>query len=283
MKQSEMPPYSVLMSVYKKDDPTWLEVAMKSMLEQTLPPYEFILVEDGPLPQTLRKVIAQKRREYPHIVRCVQLRENQGLGLALRRGVEECRCEWIARMDADDYAKADRVEKQMAAALSQGADIVGSDIYEFENDISQITTLRTFPEEAEELNRFARRKTPFAHQSVLMKKSRVLAAGNYADAYLHEDYDLFLRMIADGCRGYTVKEPLVFARVNDNYYERRGGFFYLCTMLRFNCHSYRKGWIGAIDFLVRSCGNILVCSVPNRARVWIYKRCLRRRIVSAEA
>lgn len=283
MKQSELPPYSVLMSVYKKDNPAWLEIAMASMLEQTVPPCEFVLVEDGPLPQTLQNVIAQQSRAYPNIIRRVPLQENKGLGLALRRGVEECRCEWIARMDADDYAKADRVEKQMEAALKQGADIVGSDIYEFENDISHITTLRAFPESAESLARFARRKTPFAHQSVLMKKSRVLAAGNYADAYLHEDYDLFLRMIADGCRGYTVKEPLVFARVNDNYYERRGGAFYLYKMLRFNCDSYRKGWISGIDFLVRSCGNILVCSVPNRARVWIYKNYLRKRIAYAEA
>lgn len=281
MNQEEQIPYSVLMSVYQKDHPEWLDVAMESMLRQTYPPFEFVLVEDGPLTEDLYRVIENKQRNYPDIIHRIPLEQNRGLGLALRCGIEKCRSEWIARMDSDDYARPDRMEKQMKAAINRSVDIVGSDIYEFQGEISNRTALRAFPETSEELARFARRKTPFAHPSVLLKRSSVLAAGNYTDAYLHEDYDLFLRMLVNGCRGYTVKEPLVFMRVNDDFYMRRGGLKYLCKLLSFNYKVYKKHWIGTDDFLIRSCGNIVVCLLPNRLRVWFYKHYLRRQVVAA--
>lgn len=278
MNQEEQIPYSVLMSVYQKDHPEWLDVAMESMLRQTYPPFEFVLVEDGPLTEDLYRVIENKQRNYPGIIHRIPLEQNRGLGLALRCGMEKCHSEWIARMDSDDYARPDRMEKQMKVAMKQSVDIVGSDIYEFQGEISNRTALRAFPETSEELAQFARRKTPFAHPSVLLKRSSVLAAGNYTDAYLHEDYDLFLRMLVNGCRGYTVKEPLVFMRVNDDFYMRRGGLKYLCKLLSFNYKVYKKHWIGTDDFLVRSCGNIVVCLLPNRLRVWFYKHYLRRTV-----
>lgn len=49
--------YSVLMSVYKKEKPEYLKLSIKSMLNQTMAPSEFVLVEDGPLPDDLKCVI----------------------------------------------------------------------------------------------------------------------------------------------------------------------------------------------------------------------------------
>lgn len=278
MNQEVQMPYSVLMSVYQKDRPAPLEMALDSMLQQSIPPAELILVEDGPLTQALYDVVERKQAAYPDILHRVTLKQNQGLGPALRRGVEECRCEWIARMDSDDYSRPDRIEKQLAAARQHSADIVGSDAYEFQGELLNRTALRSFPENHEDLVRFARRKTPFVHPSVLMKKSRVLAAGNYTDAYLHEDYDLFLRMLADGSRGYTVKEPLVSVRVDEKFYARRGGIGYLRHLLCFNWKAYQNHWMGIGDLVVRSGGNILVCLLPNRLRTWVYKNCLRRHV-----
>lgn len=278
MIQNAKIPYSVLMSVYQKDHPEWLDIAMESMLQQTYAPSELVLVEDGPLTEELYRVIEYKEKVYPGIIHRIPLEKNLGLGLALRRGVEECRNEWIARMDSDDYSRPDRIEKQMSAALEQSVDIVGSDVYEFQGELSNITALRAFPETSEELARFAQRKTPFAHPSVLMKKSCVLAAGNYADAYLHEDYDLFLRILMNGCHGFTVKEPLVSVRASDVFYARRGGITYLYKMLCFNIKIYRKHWIGFNDFLIRSCGNVFVCLLPNKLRICFYKHCLRKKV-----
>lgn len=278
MSQQRQVQYSVLMSVYQKDNAEWLAMAMESMLQQSCLPSELVLVEDGPLTEELYTVIKNKQKVYPEILRTIILEKNQGLGLALRRGVEECRYEWIARMDSDDYSRPDRIEKQLAAAECHSADIVGSDAYEFQEDLLNRITLRAFPETHEELVRFARKKTPFAHPSVLMKKSCVLAAGNYTDAYLHEDYDLFLRMLMNGSRGYTVKEPLISVRASEDFYARRGGFGYLKQLLRFNWKAYLNHWIGASDFIVRSGGNILVCLIPNSLRVWVYKNCLRKRV-----
>ncbi len=87
------------MSVYYKEQAAWLDTSIKSMFDQTIKPAEFILVEDGKLTEELYRVIDKYKNEYPGIFKAVSLPENAGLGLALKKGVEECSNELIARMD----------------------------------------------------------------------------------------------------------------------------------------------------------------------------------------
>lgn len=49
--------YSVLMPLYKNDNPEWLKLAIDSMLNQTIPPSEFVIVVDGPIPDTLKNIV----------------------------------------------------------------------------------------------------------------------------------------------------------------------------------------------------------------------------------
>ena len=55
--KKEYPKYSVLMSVYYKENPEWLDYSIKSMINQTIMCNEFVIVEDGPLPKKLQSVI----------------------------------------------------------------------------------------------------------------------------------------------------------------------------------------------------------------------------------
>lgn len=270
--------YSVLMCVYGKDNPEWFDLAIDSMVSQTFPPAQFVIVEDGPVPQQIEAVISKYREQYPELFHLVKLEANVGLGEALRIGVPQCRYEWIARMDADDYSVADRIEKQFYAAARENADIVGCDVAEFTGfpDEEHKKAVRVFPEKHIDILKFGRRRTPFAHPGVLMRKSRILSAGNYQSAYLHEDFDLFIRMLRDGCIGYTVKETLVFMRVGDDFYARRGGIRYLNTLLKYNWKQYRDGWMGMSDFAIRSASNIAFCLMPNHLRDVLYRRLLRK-------
>lgn len=59
--------YSVLLPLYKNDNPEWLKLAIDSMLNQTIPPNEFVVVVDGPIPDTLKnmvEVISHKIKNY---------------------------------------------------------------------------------------------------------------------------------------------------------------------------------------------------------------------------
>lgn len=106
--------YSVLMSVYSKENPTWLRLAIESMQTQTLPTSDFVLVCDGPLTPELDGVIAEKQRQMGETLTVVRLEKNVGLGNALNEGIKHCRNELVARMDSDDIAYPDRCEKQVA-------------------------------------------------------------------------------------------------------------------------------------------------------------------------
>ena len=96
--------YSILQSVYKSDNPEYLRLSIESMLLQTVPSDDYVIVEDGPLPQELENVILRFRRSNPEI-KVVRLETNVGLGKALNAGLEACRNELVARMDSDDICR----------------------------------------------------------------------------------------------------------------------------------------------------------------------------------
>ena len=118
--------FSVLLSVYWKENPDWLRLSLKSIWEdQSLKPAEIVLVKDGPLTDRLEAVISQFKQSAP--LKIVPLSQNQGLGRALNEGLKFCSFDLVARMDTDDISKPDRFEKQIRF-ISQHPDIsvVGS-------------------------------------------------------------------------------------------------------------------------------------------------------------
>jgi len=128
---SEKQKISVLMSVYIKENPTFLKDAIESVQNQTLKPSELVLVEDGPLTPELYQVLDQLEAESDIPVKRYPLEQNQGLGLALRQGVLQCQYDIIARMDTDDIAVADRFEKQVQLMEQENLDLLGGHIAEF--------------------------------------------------------------------------------------------------------------------------------------------------------
>ena len=104
--------FSVLMSVYKNDNPHFFDLALKSIWDiQILKPTEIVLVQDGPLNDDLLFVIEQFKIHAP--VKLIKLTKNLGLGVALNEGLNHCSFDLVARMDADDISKPERFLKQI--------------------------------------------------------------------------------------------------------------------------------------------------------------------------
>lgn len=278
-KKDTYPRYSVLMSVYCKEKPEWLDYSIESMMKQTVMCDEFLLVEDGPLTAELENVIQKYKTRYPDIFNIVKIEKNGGLGPALKLGVEKCRNEFIARMDSDDYSVPDRIEKQFKVFENNpDIDLVGSNVEEFEEDISNITCHVILPENQKEIYKFSKKRCPFRHPSLLYKKSAVLKADNYRDFYLCEDYDLYIRLLKTGCICYNVQEPLVYMRIGKDFYKRRGGIKYMKTILKFKNEQLRTGYFSIFDYLKSTIPHIIVCLIPNNIRDWIYKNLLRKKV-----
>ena len=162
--------YSVLMSVYYKENPEWFDKSIECMFEQTIKPSEFILVEDGPLTNELYEVVEKYKKEYPNEFNVIAIEKNVGLGPALKRGVEECSCEYIARMDSDDYCLPERIEKELKI-FEQDPEIgiVGTNVSEFMDSIDNVICNVILPEKNEEIIKFSKKRNPFRHPSVMFK------------------------------------------------------------------------------------------------------------------
>lgn len=267
--------YSVLMSTYVKDNPGQLRAALESMAAQTLPPSQVVLVFDGPVGPDLMEAATAFGAAHPGLLECVRLPRNGGLGPALNAGLPKCREGVVVRMDADDLSRSDRCQKQLAA-IAEGYDMVGSDVLEFGEDPERPTALRQMPRMPEDIARFARRRSPFAHPAFACRKEVLEAAGGYRDVKYAEDFDLFARLIQQGRRGCNLPEPLVSMRVDPAAYRRRGGVAYLGHMLRFNMLQMREGRFSPADFAVRSAANAAAALMPNALRDLVYKKLLRR-------
>lgn len=278
MNKINYPAYSVLMSVYYKEKAEWLKVAINSMINQTVPPNEILLIQDGPITKELDKVINEYILNYPEIFKTISLSKNIGLGLALKKGIEECTYEYIARMDTDDYSFPDRIKKQFDVMFLQEVSLIGSNVIEFDKSYTSPISIRVLPEKHEDIIKFSKKRTPIAHPSVLFKKSDVINCGNYADSYLTEDYDIFIKLLRYGIRSYNIQEPLVAMRIGKEFYYRRGGLLYLVNILKFNTLQFKNKWFNIFDFIIRSFSNIIVCLVPNIIRDYIYRVFLRRGI-----
>lgn len=216
--------YSVLMSVYKKDSPGFLQLALKSIYDnQTVKPDEIVVVFDGPLTDELYAVLQGFRKDKEDIVRYYPQEINQGLGEALRIGSEKCNGEYILRMDSDDISAPDRFEKQIHFVETHPRiDVVGSDIAEFERSVTENMRFRSCPVKHGDIVRMGKKRNPMNHVSVCMKKTALIKSGGYRALLFLEDYDLWLRMVASGCTLANMKEPLVFVRVGNGFHLKRG-------------------------------------------------------------
>ncbi|MDF2685852.1 MAG: hypothetical protein K0S55_1033, partial [Clostridia bacterium] len=104
-------PFSVLICVYKNDNPDYFNEALYSIIKQTKKPNEIILVVDGPVTSHIDEII--NKYEAEPFIKVIRLSENIGHGNARRIGLENCSNELIALMDADDISISNRFEKQL--------------------------------------------------------------------------------------------------------------------------------------------------------------------------
>lgn len=263
--------FSVLLSVYNKENPKFLSSALDSIWsDQIVRPSEIVIVKDGPLNEKLDEVIELFSKSAS--VKCVQLNQNCGLGIALAKGLEACSNEIVARMDSDDIAQPDRFEKQVKYLVDHPEyDVIGSNIAEFNQSINDIVSFRKVPEQANEIALFAKRRNPMNHMSIVYRKKAVLDAGNYIPFPGYEDYYLWIRMLMKGSAFYNIQENLIFARIGNDMLARRQGKAFFLQELKLQKEFQRIGFITQSGYML----NLLFRATPRLFPVWglkyIYK------------
>ena len=269
--------FSVLMSLYYKEDPAYLRQCMDSLLAQTVLPEQIVIVKDGPLTASLEAVLEEFTSRAPALYTIVPLEKNVGLGLALAEGMLHCRNELVARMDTDDICRSDRFALQLAEFEKDPTlDVCGSHIAEFEGSPQNIVTRRTVPLTNDAICQYQKRRDGVNHVTVMFKKSKVLEAGNYQSCMLMEDTYLWVRMMLCGAVFCNLDDDLVYVRIGSDMFERRGGLAYFKKYRQGRKKVKETGYIGLWDYYYTLAVQLVVALLPNGLRGWIFKKLLHR-------
>ena len=268
--------FSVLMSVYFKESPSYLEAALSSVFTQTVMPDEVVLVEDGPLTSELDETINKFENEYPNILKVVKFETNRGLGQALHDGLLECSNEIVFRMDTDDIAHKDRFEKQFKIFKEKNVDAVGSNITEYDETMTTETSKRVVPELDKDIKTMAKARNPINHMTIGFKKQSVIESGNYLDMMYFEDYYLWVRMMSKGYKFYNIQEELIDVRGGNDMIKRRGGKKYIKPIINFEKAILKLGYISKFEFFKNVIQRVIVSLIPNSFRFFVYKKILRK-------
>ncbi len=259
--------FSVLMSLYDKEKPSYLDECLGSLACQTLQANEIVLVYDGPINADLNAVVIKWSLSLP--IKIIALETNVGLGQALNEGMKHCSFNYIARMDTDDICKPNRFEMQVKYMESNpDIDISGSCTVEFIDNKNNIVSERKVPLTNSEVKRFARLKNPFNHMTVIFKKSCVESVGGYQHHYLMEDYNLWLRLLGKGYTAGNLDMALVMVRVGNDMLVRRRGFKYVLSEYKL---AQVKRATGFQSFLT-SHYYFILRSIPRLLPLWALKK-----------
>ena len=271
--------FSVLISVYKKEKTEYLRTALQSIINQTLKPSEIVIVKDGLLTRDLDDCIKEYESQYSELIKIIAFKENRGLGLALRDGVIACKYDYIARMDSDDIAKPERFAKQFQYLKQHPKTaLLGTWITEFSKDKNKPDTLTELPCTHKEILKYAKKRNPFRHMTMVLKKEAVIKTGNYRNFLWFEDYDLWVRMLQKGYIAANIPEYLVNVRADGEMFARRGGWQYLKQDYRFQRFLLKIDFISVLEFLANILIRTAVRLVPNKMRNLFYILFLRKRI-----
>lgn len=210
---NDTPLISVILPV--NADHGFLNDSIKSIQNQTFKEFEFIIVANNcsdDLWHYLENIAIEDKRIKP-----VRLKMG-GLVFALNYGLELAQGSYIARMDADDVAKNNRLEIQINY-LEQNSDVVvlGTQI-EFidENGNLKHKQGKARPLSDHDIKENLYRNSPLAHPSVMFRKNEIIKIGGYKFGFYGEDYDLWLRCKEQNYKLENLDQILVQYRIHGN-------------------------------------------------------------------
>lgn len=271
--------YTVCTSVYNRDNPEFVKVALDSLLvNQSVRPSEIILVQDGPVPEMLLSLLTGYEQQYSDVMHVIRLEKNSGLGNALKLGVEIAKYDIIARMDSDDICLPDRFEKQLSYLMAHPeCDIVGGQMAEFIDAPDNIVGRRIVPLTNEEIYEYMKSRCALNHVTVMFRKEAVLNAGNYQDWFWNEDYYLWVRMMMNHCVFANLPDVVVNVRSGADQYARRGGKKYFKSEIGIKKLMLENGLISRKEFIVNFIQRFIIqLLLPNSVRGWVYRTFARK-------
>lgn len=209
---------SIIMGIY--NCASTLSEAIDSLIDQTYSEWKLIMCDDGSTDGTFQ-IAARYRDEYPDKIVLIKNESNKGLNYTLNHCLEFADTEYIARMDGDDISLPSRLKVEIEFLDSHPEyAIVSSPMIYFDEHGEWDRGIGN----GEVNPRNAAKGTPLCHAPCMVRKDAYDGVGGYSvDKRLLrvEDYDLWIKMLAKGYKGYNLKNPLYMMRDDRNATSRR--------------------------------------------------------------
>jgi hypothetical protein len=190
----------------------FLAATLDSVLAQSMPDFELIVVNDGSTDRTAEILAGYASRD--RRINVVH-QKNAGATVAANLAGQLAKAPYIARLDADDISLPNRLERQLAF-LQRYRDValLGS-AAEFINEADAVFFTESVPTGNDEIKALLPERNVFVHSAVAMRRDVFLAVGGYRRAFAgaSDDYDLWLR-ISERYEVANLSEVLVRYRVH---------------------------------------------------------------------
>ncbi len=219
--KNNLPNYDFLGSVYHGTNAQELEESLISIESQSFKPKNIIIMIDGLIKQNVIEVLNKFVDRIP--IKIIPIKKNIGLGLALRKGLKECKSKIVLRFDTDDINFSNRAYYTVKELTENNIDIVGSNIQEFNNNPKEFISKKIMPTSHSQIKKTIFFRNPINHPTVGFIKDSILKLdGGYRHFPFYEDYDLWIRAIFSGLRFKNINKTLVAIRINSQRSRRRG-------------------------------------------------------------
>jgi glycosyltransferase involved in cell wall biosynthesis len=199
---------SVVIPTYNRYE--FLKRAVSSVLAQTYPPQEIIIIDDGSTDET-----AQIKNDFPSIIYLLQ--NNYGVSHARNVGIEKSHFEWIAFLDSDDEWHCEKLQEQVAFH-KKNPDILMSYTDElWIRDGVEVKIPKKFKKFGGEIFQECLSHCIIAPSASLIHKSILEKVGIFdINLEVCEDYDLWLRVAASDKIGLIDKKLITKYAGHDN-------------------------------------------------------------------
>lgn len=183
-----------------------IENAIRSVVRQTFPGWELIIIDDGSSDNTVEIVRQMSVRDNRIVL--YENRNNLGVSVTRNRGLDVATGNYIAFLDSDDIWQKDKLKRQLTLLQQTNADLCYT-AYEVMRKNGTLTALYQVPKSIHYIELL--KENVIGCSTVLLKRS-CLGSYRFETAFFHEDYALWLQLLKCGCIAVGINEPLVYYR-----------------------------------------------------------------------